>query len=251
MSQSGLYPEFSSVPLVSGTLYLVSTPIGNMEDITFRAIRVLRDCDLVAAEDTRHTGVLLKRLGLVKKQISTHKFNEAKRSSEIVSRLKQGEVIALVSDAGSPGISDPGQRIVEAVLRADLRVESVPGACAVIAALTVSGLPADEFHFCGFLPVKSGKRASRLSDLLKLPGTLVLYESPYRILKLLNELLKIVPNRQLVLARELTKKFEEIHRGTAEEILGLYLNKKPKGEFVVLVGSAATLSAEKPSDDVG
>ncbi len=244
-------PAINQVPLVPGTLYLVATPIGNMEDITLRAIRTLRECDLVAAEDTRYTGILLKRLGLVKKQISTHKFNEAKRSSEIVSRLKEGETIALVSDAGSPGISDPGQRIVEAALSADLRVESVPGACALIAALTLSGLSADEFHFCGFLPVKSGKRASRLSALLKLPGTLVLYESPYRILKLLNELIETVPNRMLVIARELTKKFEQIHRGTATEILSLYSNKKPKGEFVVLVDSANALSTEKTSDDVG
>ncbi|MEC9331638.1 MAG: 16S rRNA (cytidine(1402)-2'-O)-methyltransferase [Verrucomicrobiota bacterium] len=250
MSSKLIFQDLSSAPLQPGTLYLVATPIGNLEDITLRAIRTLRDCDLIAAEDTRRTGLLLKRLGLVKQQVSTHKFNEAKRSSDIVSRLKQGETIALVSDAGTPGISDPGLRIVEAVLDADLRVESVPGACALIVALTVSGLSTDEFHFCGFLPVKSGKRSSRLSDLLKLPGTLVLYESPYRILKLLNELLEVVPNRQLVLARELTKKFEQIHRGTAEEILGLYLNKKPKGEFVVLVGSADALSAEKSSDDV-
>lgn len=250
MSSKLIFQDLSSGPLQPGTLYLVATPIGNMEDITLRAIRTLRDCDLIAAEDTRRTGLLLKRLGLVKQQVSTHKFNEAKRSSDIVSRLKQGETIALVSDAGTPGISDPGLRIVESVLDADLRVESVPGACALIVALTVSGLSTDEFHFCGFLPVKRGKRSSRLSDLLKLPGTLVLYESPYRILKLLNELLEVVPNRQLVLARELTKKFEQIHRGTAEEILGLYLNKKPKGEFVVLVGSAASLSTEKPSDDV-
>ena len=142
------------------------------------------------------------------------------------------------------------QRIVEAVLKSDLRVESVPGPCAVIAALSISGLSADEFHFCGFLPVKSGKRASRLSYLLKLSGTLVLYESPYRILKLLNELLESVPNRKLVLARELTKKFEEIHRGTAEEILCLYANKKPKGEFVLLVGSVSESPSEKSSDDV-
>ena len=250
MDQIGPYPEFSTVPLIPGTLYLVSTPIGNMEDITLRAIRVLKDCDIVAAEDTRHTGVFLKRLGLVKKQVSIHKFNEAKRSSEIVSRLKQGEIIALVSDAGTPVISDPGQRIVEAVLKSDLRVESVPGPCAVIAALSISGLSADEFHFCGFLPVKSGKRAHRLSYLLKLSGTLVLYESPYRILKLLNELLESVPNRKLVLARELTKKFEEIHRGTAEEILCLYANKKPKGEFVLLVGSISESPSEKSSDDV-
>ena len=144
-------PELSPAPLTPGTLYLVATPIGNMEDITMRAIRTLRDCDLVAAEDTRHTGMLLKRLRLAKRQVSTHKFNEAKRAGEIISLLEQGGTVALVSDAGSPGISDPGQRVVEAVMAAGLRVEPVPGACALIAGLTASGLPTDEFHFFGFL----------------------------------------------------------------------------------------------------
>ena len=232
-------------------LYLISTPIGNMKDITYRSIDILKKSDIILCEDTRRSSKLLSFFEITNKLTPYHKFNEAKRSSEIVSRLKEGETIALVSDAGSPGISDPGQRIVEAALSADLRVESVPGACALIAALTLSGLSADEFHFCGFLPVKSGKRASRLSALLKLPGTLVLYESPYRILKLLNELIETVPNRMLVIARELTKKFEQIHRGTATEILSLYSNKKPKGEFVVLVDSANALSPEKTSDDVG
>ena len=140
-------PELSPAPLTPGTLYLVATPIGNMEDITMRAIRTLRDCDLVAAEDTRHTGMLLKRLRLAKRQVSTHKFNEAKRAGEIISLLEQGGTVALVSDAGSPGISDPGQRVVEAVMAAGLRVEPVPGACALIAGLTASGLPTMSFIF--------------------------------------------------------------------------------------------------------
>jgi len=160
MSYAIALPELTPAPLTPGTLYLVATPIGNMEDITLRAIRTLRDCDLVAAEDTRHTGMLLKRLGLAKRQISTHKFNEAKRSAEIITLLEQGGTVSLVSDAGSPGISDPGQRVVDAVLIAGFRVEAVPGACALIAALTPSGLSTDEFHFCGFLPVKSGQRPS-------------------------------------------------------------------------------------------
>ena len=243
-------PELNPAPLTPGTLYLVATPIGNMEDITLRAIRTLRDCDLVAAEDTRHTGLLLKRLGLAKRQVSTHKFNEAKRSSEIISLLQNGGTVALVSDAGSPGISDPGQRVVEAVLAADQRVESVPGACALIAALTASGLATDEFHFCGFLPVKSGQRAKRLANLLSLPGTLALYESPYRVVKLLKELNQSTPSRQIILARELTKKFEQFQRGTASELLDYYRERKPKGEFVVLVGQALGSAPEDASTEV-
>lgn len=231
-------PELKPAPLEPGTLYLVATPIGNMEDITLRAIRTLRDCDLVAAEDTRHTGMLLKRLGLAKRQVSTHKFNEAKRSGEIVELLQGGGTVSMVSDAGSPGISDPGHRLVTAVIEAGCRVETVPGACALVAALTASGLATNEFHFVGFLPVKSGQRAKRLAMLLELPGTLALYESPYRVVKLLGELAEVAPDRPVVLARELTKKFEQIQRGVAAELLAAYSERKPKGEFVVLIGRA-------------
>ncbi len=231
-------PELKPAPLEPGTLYLVATPIGNMEDITLRAIRTLRDCDLVAAEDTRHTGMLLKRLGLAKRQVSTHKFNEAKRSGEIVELLQGGGTVSMVSDAGSPGISDPGHRLVTAVIEAGCRVETVPGACALVAALTASGLATNEFHFVGFLPVKSGQRAKRLAKLLELPGTLALYESPYRVVKLLGELAEVAPDRPVVLARELTKKFEQIQRGLPAELLAAYSERKPKGEFVVLIGRA-------------
>ncbi|MDP6794785.1 MAG: 16S rRNA (cytidine(1402)-2'-O)-methyltransferase [Verrucomicrobiota bacterium] len=231
-------PELTPAPLESRTLYLVATPIGNLEDITLRAIRTLRDCDLVAAEDTRHTGMLLKRLGLTKRQVSTHKFNEAKRSGEIVELLQGGGTVALVSDAGSPGISDPGQRVVAAVIEAGCRVESVPGACALVAALTASGLATDEFHFVGFLPVKSGQRAKRLAKLLELPGTIAVYESPHRVVKLLGELKELAPDRPVVLARELTKKFEQIRCGLPGELLAEYAERKPKGEFVVLIGQA-------------
>ena len=250
MSYAIALPELTPAPLTPGTLYLVATPIGNMEDITLRAIRTLRDCDLVAAEDTRHTGMLLKRLGLAKRQISTHKFNEAKRSAEIITLLEQGGTVSLVSDAGSPGISDPGQRVVDAVLIAGFRVEAVPGACALIAALTPSGLSTDEFHFCGFLPVKSSQRAKRLAKLLDLPGTLALYESPYRITKLLDELAELASAREVVLARELTKKFEQIQRGTAAQLLEYYREKKPKGEYVVLVGQALGSASEHASNEM-
>ena len=197
-------PNFSPLPpLTASTLYLVATPIGNLEDITLRAIRVLRECDVIAAEDTRHTGGLLKHLGLHKPMISYHAHNEARRTQEIVERLGRGEKVALVTDAGSPGISDPGERVVRAALAAGFKVEAVPGACALIAALTASGLPTDEFHFVGFLPHKSGQRRNELERLKAITGTLVLYESPFRVEKLLGELIEVMPDRNVVLAREL------------------------------------------------
>src|SRR5438552_1928972 len=160
-----------SAPLTPGTLYLVATPIGNLEDITMRALRTLRECDLVAAEDKRHTGQLLKHFGISKPLLSYFQFNEAKRSEEIIERLRRGEKVALVTDAGSPGISDPGARVVRAALAGGLRVEPVPGACALVAALTASGLPTDEFHFVGFLPHKSGQRRNKLEALRTFSGT--------------------------------------------------------------------------------
>ena len=223
--------------LQPGTLYLVATPIGNLEDITLRALRTLKECDVVAAEDTRRTGQLLKHFGLSKPLLSYFQFNEAKRSEEIIERLRRGEKIALVTDAGSPGISDPGERVVQAARAAGLRVESVPGPCALVAALTASGLPTDEFHFIGFLPHKSGQRRKQLEALQGFAGTLVLYESPYRIEKLLVELAEVFPERPVVLARELTKKFEEFLRGTPAELLEITRKRSLKGEFVVLVGA--------------
>ncbi len=225
-------------PLLPGTLYLVATPIGNLEDITFRALRTLRECDLVAAEDTRRTGLLLHHFGISKPLVSCHHFNEARRSEQIIERLQGGAKVALVTDAGSPGISDPGERVVRAALAAGLRVEPVPGACALVAALSASGLPTDEFHFVGFLPHKSGQRRHRLEAVKPLPGTLIFYESPYRIEKLLVELSEVLPDRQVVLARELTKKFEEFLRGKAADLPALAKGWKLKGEFVVLVSGA-------------
>jgi 16S rRNA (cytidine1402-2'-O)-methyltransferase len=223
-------------PLRAGTLYLVATPIGNLEDITLRALRVLRECDVVAAEDTRHSGRLLQHFGISKPMLSYFQFNEAKRSEEILQRLRRGEKVALVTDAGSPGISDPGARVVAAALAARLRVETAPGPCALVAALTASGLPADEFHFVGFLPHKSGQRQRKLDALRTVPGTLIFYESPYRIVKLLEELDGMYPMRKLVLARELTKKFEEYRSGLPGALLEEARAKTPKGEFVVLLG---------------
>jgi 16S rRNA (cytidine1402-2'-O)-methyltransferase len=223
-------------PLTPGTLYLVATPIGNLEDITLRAIRTLAECDAVAAEDTRRTGQLLNHLGISKPMLSYFRFNEARRSAEILKRLQRGEKIALVTDAGSPGISDPGERVVRAAREAGLRVESVPGPCALVAALSASGLPADEFHFIGFLPHKSGARLRQLEGLTQTLGTLILYESPYRVAKLLGELKAVFPGRRVVLARELTKRFEEHLAGTPEELLGVIEKRALKGEFVVLIG---------------
>jgi 16S rRNA (cytidine1402-2'-O)-methyltransferase len=225
-------------PLTASTLYLVATPIGNLEDITLRALRVLRECDVIAAEDTRHSGQLLKYFGISKPLLSYFQFNEAKRSEEIIERLRRGEKVALVTDAGSPGISDPGERVVKAAIAAGFRVESIPGACALVAGLTASGLPTDEFYFVGFLPHKSGQRKNKLELLKPIPGTLVFYESPYRIEKLLGELNEVYPEREVVLARELTKKFEEFLRGKAAELLTIAQKRSLKGEFVVIVSGA-------------
>jgi len=224
--------------LTPATLYLVATPIGNLEDITLRALRVLRECDVVAAEDTRRTGQLLKHFGISRPLLSYFQFNEAKRSEEIIQRLKRGEKVALVTDAGSPGISDPGERVVRAAIAAGLRVEPVPGPCALVAALTAGGLPTDEFHFIGFLPHKSGQRRTRLESLRPVGGTLILYESRYRIGKLLAELEAVFPERTIVLARELTKKFEEFLRGRPQELQAFTRTRPLKGEFVVLVAPA-------------
>ena len=222
-------------PLRPGTLYLVATPIGNLEDITLRALRTLKECDVVAAEDTRHTGSLLKHFGISKPLLSYFQFNEARRSEEILERLRRGEKVALVTDAGSPGISDPGERVVKAARSAGFRVEAVPGASALIAALTPSGFSTEEFHFVGFLPHKSGQRLKKLEQLKSIPGTLVLYESPYRIEKLLGELAQVFPERQVVLARELTKRFEEFLQGTPADLLKQLQSRAIKGEFVVLI----------------
>jgi 16S rRNA (cytidine1402-2'-O)-methyltransferase len=222
-------------PLMPGTLYLIATPIGNLEDITLRALRTLKECDVVAAEDTRRTGQLLKHFGISRPMISYFQFNEARRSEEILERLNRGEKVALVTDAGSPGISDPGERVVRAARAAGLRVESVPGPCALVAALTASGLATDEFHFIGFLPHKSGQRRKQLEALKAFAGTLILYESPYRIEKLLGELVEVFADRRIVLARELTKKFEEYLSGTPAELIELLKKRSLKGEFVVLI----------------
>ena len=233
-------------PLMPGTLYLVATPIGNLEDITLRALRTLKECDVVAAEDTRRTGQLLKHFDISKPLLSYFQFNEARRSEQIIERLRRGEKVALVTDAGSPGISDPGERVVKAATAAGLRVESVPGPSALVAALTASGLPTEELHFIGFLPHKSGQRRRELERLKSIAGTLVFYESPYRVGKLLVELNDLFAGRQVVLARELTKKFEEYLRGTPAELLEVLQKRSLKGEFVVLVAGEVAVRQTCP-----
>lgn len=240
--------ESQRPPLTPGTLYLVATPIGNLEDITLRALRVLKECDVIAAEDTRHTGQLLAHFEIRKPMVSYFQFNEARRSEEILGRLARGEIVALVTDAGTPGISDPGERVVSAAVAKGFKVESVPGPCALVAALTASGMPTDEFHFAGFLPHKSGQRRKRLEMLGKISGTLVLYESPYRVEKLLVSLSELYPERTVVLARELTKKFEEYRRGTAADLLASVRQRAPKGEFVVLVSGPGGPEKQKRPD---
>ena len=230
--------------MIPGTLYLVATPIGNLEDITLRALRVLRECDVVAAEDTRRTGLLLHLHGLRKPLLSYHRFNEARRSEELLEHLARGATVALVTDSGTPGISDPGARVVRAAIAAGRRVEPVPGPCALVAALTASGLPTDEFHFVGFLPHKSNQRRRELTRLVELPGTLVLYESPHRLERLLVELNDLAPDRFLVVARELTKKFEEFRRGTPAELQALARQRPCRGECVVLL---APLQEPRPA----
>jgi 16S rRNA (cytidine1402-2'-O)-methyltransferase len=219
----------------TGVLYLVSTPIGNLEDITLRALRVLKEVDLLAAEDTRHTGILLKHYNLHKSIISYHDFNKDRKASVLIEQLKSGKSVAVISDAGTPGISDPGYLLVQQAIRESIRVVPVPGASAFLSALVVSGLPTDKFVFEGFLSPKAGKRRKRLEELREEKRTLILYESPHRFAKTLDDISEILGQRKMVIARELTKKFEEIIRGTPEQIKQSLGERKIKGELVVLI----------------
>jgi 16S rRNA (cytidine1402-2'-O)-methyltransferase len=219
----------------TGKLFIVGTPIGNMEDITLRALRVLREVDLIAAEDTRHTAVLLSRHDIHRPLVSYHEFNEAKRTPELLSRLREGRRIAVVSDAGMPTLSDPGLRLVRAAAEADIPIEVVPGPSSITAALASGGLPVAPFLFYGFLPHKSTQRRKALTRIAPLPYTLVFFESPYRLLKSLADMREVLGNRHAVIARELTKKFEEILRGDLDSSLKRLENRAVKGEITVLV----------------
>jgi len=229
-----------------GTLYLVATPIGNLEDMTFRAVRVLKEADLIACEDTRQTRKLLDHYGIDRPTISYHEHNEAARAAELVARMREGARVALVSDAGMPLVSDPGYRVVKAAVENGIRVEPVPGASALVVALAASGLPTDEFHFAGFLPPKAGQRRRAIEALSGEPATLVFYEAPHRIVEALRDIAEVLGPRPVVVARELTKLHEEFLRGAAGEVAdALAARDAVKGEITLLVGRAL----ETPPDD--
>ncbi|MDL2283899.1 16S rRNA (cytidine(1402)-2'-O)-methyltransferase [Oxalobacter sp. OttesenSCG-928-P03] len=235
---AGIMQNVTRQDYPASTLYVMATPIGNAGDISLRALYILSLVDAVACEDTRNTGPLLAQYGLSKELISAHQHNEHRMAEQLVARLSKGERIALVTDAGTPAISDPGSHLVDAVLSAGLRVIPVPGASAAIAALSVSGLTADHFYFAGFLPAKTAARETTLKSLETLPATLVIYEAPHRIAATLASLATVFgPDRQIVIAREITKLFEEIHRCRLSEATH-WLEADPhhtRGEFVLLV----------------
>jgi 16S rRNA (cytidine1402-2'-O)-methyltransferase len=230
---------------LSGTLYLVGTPIGNLEDITFRAVRVLKEVDLIACEDTRHTRKLMDRYGIGKPTVSYHEHNELQRSPELIAKLLGGTTVALVSDAGMPLICDPGYRLVRAAIDSGIRVEAVPGPSAVLTALAASGLATDSFHFGGFLPAKSGQRLRELEGLKDYASTLVFYEAPHRIVETLAAVEQALGDRPVVVARELTKMHEELLRGTAAEVrAALSARESVRGEITLLIGKRAGVAED-------
>jgi 16S rRNA (cytidine1402-2'-O)-methyltransferase len=233
---------------MEGKLFLVPTPIGNLEDMTFRAIRILKEADVILAEDTRTSAPMLKHFGIDKKAYSHHQHNEHQATSEIVKFLKEGKNVALISDAGTPAISDPGFFLVRAAIKNDLKVECLPGPTAFVPALVNSGLPSDSFVFEGFLPVKKG-RQTRFKKLAEEERTIVLYESPHRLLKTLEEFAQYMgPDRQASVSRELTKLYEETVRGTLTEIKSHFENNILKGEFVICIAGAKLVKKKTKYD---
>ncbi len=233
-----------------GTLYLVATPIGNLEDITQRALRVLAEVDLVACEDTRRTRVLLERFGIKAKTTSYHEHNERERAAELCSLMEDGASVAVVSDAGTPGINDPGFRLVRAAVERGLAVVPVPGAAAFVAALVASGLPTDQFFFGGFLPARTHARRARLAELRALPATLVFYEAPHRIGESLRDAREILGEREAVVARELTKVHEEVARGRLSELAERFsVEGAARGEMVLLIDRTAVALADEESGE--
>lgn len=218
-----------------GQLFLVPTPIGNMADITQRAIEILGEVDLIACEDTRRSGQLLKKLNIKKKLISYHEYNEQARTRQLSKIIDSGASVAVITDSGSPGISDPAYRVVRMAIDNDLPITALPGATAIIPALTASGLPTDRFFFEGFLPFKSAARKKRIGELQELAHTLVIFESPHRVLKTLADLLEILGDRQAAAAREISKLHEQFVRGSLAEIGKHFADTKPRGEFVLVV----------------
>lgn len=232
-----------------GILYVVPTPVGNMEDITLRAIRILKEADLVLAEDTRTSGILLKHFEIKNHLMSHHKFNEHGTSAGIVERLKAGQTIALISDAGTPGISDPGFYLVREAVAAGIEVQTLPGATAFVPALVSSGLPDDRFCFEGFLPQKKG-RQTRLEGLRDEQRTMIFYESPYRLVKTLQQFSEVFgEDRPVSVCREISKVHEESVRGTLAEVIAHFTEKEPKGEIVVVVAGAAPKKENKTKNN--
>jgi 16S rRNA (cytidine1402-2'-O)-methyltransferase len=219
-------------------LFIVGSPIGNLNDITLRALSVLKEVTLVAAEDTRRTSILLKHFEISKPLVSFHEHNEARRTSELVEKMRAGEKIALITDAGMPSISDPGYRIVRACVENEIRIEVIPGPSAVLTALVGSGLPTDRFYFGGFLPVKSGQRERELGAALARAVTSVYFESPHRIIRSLEVIANADSTRAICVARELTKHFEEYRRGEASSVLAHYAAHPPKGEITLLIAGS-------------
>jgi 16S rRNA (cytidine1402-2'-O)-methyltransferase len=234
---------------MAGTLYLVSTPIGNLEDITHRAVRLLGEVDVIACEDTRHTRKLLNHYGINTRTISYHEHNERERAVELIKQLKRGSDVAVVSDAGTPGISDPGFRLARLAIENEVRVVPVPGASALITALVASGMPTDEFFFGGFLPARSGARRARLSELRSIPATLIFYEGPHRIAATLKDARDILGEREAVVARELTKMHEEIARGRLSELAARFSSaQSARGELVLII-DRAVIEVESEKDE--
>lgn len=238
---------------MAATFYVVATPIGNLEDITLRALRILRDeASVIACEDTRQTKKLLDHFDIHKPLVSYHEHNEASRTKELLERLGRGESVALVSDAGTPLISDPGYRVVEAAVKAGFPVVPIPGASALLTALSVSGLPTDTFRFIGFVPPKSGARRRWLESLKNETATVIAYESPHRIIEMLTDMHQILGARPLVLARELTKIHEEFLRGTPADVLrSLETRPVVKGEITLVIGGASMASVSPEGDPIG
>ncbi|GAB6982056.1 16S rRNA (cytidine(1402)-2'-O)-methyltransferase [Prevotella dentasini] len=231
-----------------GILYLVPTPVGNMEDMTFRAIRILKEADLVLCEDTRTSGILLKHFDIKNHLMAHHKFNEHGTSAGIVNRLKAGETIALISDAGTPGVSDPGFYLVREAIAAGITVQTLPGATAFVPALVSSGLPCDRFIFEGFLPQKKGRK-SHLESLAEEQRTMIFYESPYRVVKTLEQFSEIFGvDRKVSCCREISKVYEESVRGTLAEVIAHFREREPRGEFVIVVAGKEKVKKSKRED---
>jgi 16S rRNA (cytidine1402-2'-O)-methyltransferase len=232
--------------MTTGTLYIVATPIGNLEDMTYRAVRILGEVDLIAAEDTRHSLKLLSHFGISKSLTSYFDHNQQFKGERILAALRQGKSVALISDAGTPCISDPGYQLVHDAVAEGIAVVPIPGACAAITALAASGLPSDTFTFAGFPPSRQGKRRTFLSELANLPGTLILYEAPHRVVETLLDIQETLGERLVVVARELTKMYEELLRGPVSEVLTAVQQGKVRGEVVLLIepGEAVVAEAE-------